>query len=80
MSTLQTLASKLADDTLVAMKITGDERLFVEVGELIGASSQTLEEAYLTEVRIRLAERSARKFLENKVAAAKRAASAPPQA
>ncbi|MDU9003709.1 hypothetical protein [Sedimentitalea todarodis] len=80
MSTLDTLASKLADDTIEAMKITGEERLFVEVGELIGASSQTLEEAYLTEIRIRLADRAARKFLATKVAAAKRTASAPPSA
>jgi hypothetical protein len=55
MSTLEALASKLADDTIIAMKATGDERLFVEVGELIGTSSQTLEEAYLTEIRLRLA-------------------------
>lgn len=76
MNTLERLASKLADDTLVAMNATGNERLFVEVGELIGASSQSLEEAYLTEVRIRLAERKARHFLEQKMAQAKRATSA----
>lgn len=78
MSTLETLASKLADDTIEVMKVTGDERLFVEVGELIGASSQTLEEAYLTEIRIRLADRAARKLLQTKIAAAKRSASVPP--
>lgn len=75
MSTLESLASKLADDTIEAMKITGDERLFVEIGELVGASSQTLEEAYLTAIRVRLAERAARKLLNAKIAAAKRAAS-----
>lgn len=76
MSTLETLASKLAQDTMVAMEITGEDRLFVEVGDLLAASSQSLEEAYLTEVRVRMAERGARKFLEGKVAAAKRAAAA----
>lgn len=75
MSTLESLASKLADDTIEAMKITGDERLFVEIGELVGASSQTLEEAYLTAIRVRLAERAARKLLNAKIAAAKRTAS-----
>ncbi|MEO9780393.1 MAG: hypothetical protein ABJH07_14270 [Sedimentitalea sp.] len=75
MSTLESLASKLADDTIEAMKITGDERLFVEIGELIGASSQTLEEAYLTAIRVRLAEKAARKLLNAKIAAAKRTAS-----
>ncbi len=72
MSTLETLASKLADDTMVAMKLTGNQRLFVEVGDLLAASSQTLEEAYLTEVRVRLAERGARKFLEGKIAEARK--------
>ncbi|MEP3329211.1 hypothetical protein [Sedimentitalea sp.] len=75
MSTLESLASKLADDTIEAMKITGDERLFVEIGELVGASSQTLEEAYLTAIRVRLAEKAARKLLNAKIAAAKRTAS-----
>jgi len=36
---------------------------------VLGASSQTLEEAFLTEVRIRLSERSARKYLDAKIAA-----------
>lgn len=78
MSTLDTLAAKLADDTIVAMNATGDDRLYVAVGELIGTSSQTLEEAFLTEIRMRLADRSARRFLEKKMAEAKRAASSRP--
>ena len=61
--TITTLASKLAEDTMKVMDETGDERFFVEVGELLGASSQTLEEAFLTEIRVRLAERKARKFV-----------------
>lgn len=67
MGTVETLAEKLADDTMEAMKLTGDDRLFVEVGKVLSASSQTLEEAYLTEVRVRLSERSARAFLEGKI-------------
>lgn len=70
MSTLETLASKLAEDTMQAMQVTGDDRLYVQVGDLLAASSQSLEEAYLTEVRVRLAERSARKFIEAKIASA----------
>ncbi|GAA6178714.1 MULTISPECIES: hypothetical protein [unclassified Shimia] len=67
MSTLETLAAKLADDTLKAQKELGDERLFVEVGNILAASSQSLEEAYLTEVRVRMSEEKARAFLVNKV-------------
>ncbi|MDK3072717.1 hypothetical protein QO034_06315 [Sedimentitalea sp. JM2-8] len=70
MSTLDNLASKLAEDTMQAMQVTGDDRLYVQVGDLLAASSQSLEEAYLTEVRVRLAERSARKFLEARIASA----------
>lgn len=70
MSTLDTLAAKLAEDTMQAMALTGEDRLYVQVGELLAASSQSLEEAFLTEVRVRLAEHSARKFIEAKIAAA----------
>ena len=73
MSTLEDLASKLAEDTIVAMKLTGDERLYVQVGDMLATSSQSLEEAYLTEVRVRLAERNARRFIETKIAAARKA-------
>ncbi|MEX0318364.1 MULTISPECIES: hypothetical protein [unclassified Ruegeria] len=66
-NTLDTLAGKLAEDTLKVMEETGQDRLFVEVGEVLAAASQSLEEAYLTEVRVRLAERTARKFLIGKL-------------
>ena len=66
MSTLSRLASELADDTLAAMKETGDDRLYMEVAGVLAASSQTLEEAFLTEMRVRLAERTARQFLQSK--------------
>ncbi|MFY2826657.1 hypothetical protein [Ruegeria sp. MALMAid1280] len=65
--TITTLASKLAEDTMKVMDETGDDRFFVEVGDLLGASSQTLEEAFLTEVRVRLAERKARQFVIKKL-------------
>ncbi|WP_298935428.1 hypothetical protein [uncultured Ruegeria sp.] len=61
--TITRLASKLAEDTLKVMDETGDDRFFMQVSELLGASSQSLEEAFLTEVRVRLAERQARQFV-----------------
>lgn len=69
MSTLENLASKLAEDTLTVMDKTGEDRLYVEVGNMLATSSQSLEEAYLTEIRMRLSERAARKFIEAKLAA-----------
>lgn len=68
---LTRLASKMADDVLEVQKLSGDDRLFMELSEIIGAASQTLEEAFLTEVRIRLAEQGGRKFLDAKMAEAK---------
>ena len=51
-STLQTLASKLAKEPLALQRQTGEDRLYMEVGKVLGQSSQTLEEAFLTEVRV----------------------------
>jgi hypothetical protein len=67
MGTIETLAQKLAIDTIKVQDATGEERLYVEVGQVLGAASQSLEEAFLTEMRVRLAERKARDFLNNKI-------------
>ncbi|MEY8839357.1 hypothetical protein AB9K41_10050 [Cribrihabitans sp. XS_ASV171] len=64
--TIETLAAKLAEDTMKVMDQTGEDRLYVEVGNVLAAASQSLEEAYLTEIRVRLAERTARRFLIGK--------------
>jgi len=61
--TITNLAAQLAEDTMKVMDETGDERFFVEVGDVLGAASQSLEEAFLTEIRVRLAERKARQFV-----------------
>ncbi len=73
MATVDTLAAKLAEDTIKAQKELGNDRLFVEIGEVLAAASQSLEEAFLTEVRIRMAEEKARKLLIDKVKAARAA-------
>ncbi len=79
MGTLEDLASQLAADTLKAMDETGQDRLYMEVAGVLAASSQSLEEAYLTEMRVRMSERTARQFLNSKVTAARKqkAAAAP---
>lgn len=66
-SALTDLAARLAEDTLDIMDRTGDDRLFFEVAKVLGSSSQTIEEAFITEIRARLAERQARDFLKAKV-------------
>lgn len=64
---LEDLAARLADDVISAQDATGHDRLFMEVAQALGAASQTMEEAFLTEVRVRLAERTGRAFLEKRL-------------
>ena len=66
--TLIRLASQLAEDVVAAMEEMDDERFFTEVAQVISASSQSLEEAFLTEVRIRMTEKQARNFLDRRLA------------
>ena len=61
------LANKLADECLAVQRETGEDRLFMEVGDVLGASSQTLEEAFLTAVRTRMANEKARNFLADRL-------------
>jgi len=70
----QKTADELADAALLEEKLSGDEKIADRIGEVLGASSQTLEEAYLTSIRVRRAEKRARKMLSD--AAAKREAAA----
>ncbi|MEL7166550.1 MAG: hypothetical protein AAFY52_11595 [Pseudomonadota bacterium] len=57
------MANKLAEECLAVQREVGDDRLFMKVGEVLGASSQTLEEAFLTAVRTRMANDAGRRFL-----------------
>ncbi|MEM7519814.1 MAG: hypothetical protein AAF307_02150 [Pseudomonadota bacterium] len=63
------LANKLADECIAVQDETGQDRLFMQVGDVLGASSQTLEEAFLTAVRTRLANDQGRRFLAKTLAA-----------
>ncbi len=50
----QSLADDLARDTIAAMEKYGNDRLFVDVAKVLGASSTTLQEAFMTSIRVRL--------------------------
>lgn len=65
--TVINMANKLAEECLAVQKETGEDRLFMEVGGVLGASSQTLEEAFLTAIRTRMAEHQGRAFLAKKL-------------
>ena len=63
------MANKLAEECLAVQSEVGNDRLFMEVGDVLGASSQTLEEAFLTAIRTRMANDSGRRFLAQKIKA-----------
>ena len=63
MQLVETLADALAIEALAAVEKTGDEKLTDRISDVIGASSPTLQEAFLTAVRIRRADRRARELL-----------------
>ena len=63
MQLLEDLADELAREALAAAEVSGDTTIVERIGEVLGASSQTLQEAYLTAVRVRRAERRAREIL-----------------
>ncbi|THH38565.1 hypothetical protein E4Z66_03065 [Aliishimia ponticola] len=64
---VQQMANKLADDCIAAQAEIGDDRMFMELAQVLGAASQTLEEAFLTAVRTRMAEVAGRNFLMKKL-------------
>ena len=57
------MANKLAVECLAVQKEIGEDRLFMKVGDVLGASSQMPEEAFLTAIRTRMAEIQGRDFL-----------------
>jgi hypothetical protein len=68
MSALQLLADKLADDVLAAEAELGDDRFYEKVAQVLMAASPTFQEAYITSIRVRLAERRGREYLERALA------------
>ncbi|EBA03520.1 hypothetical protein RB2150_02654 [Rhodobacteraceae bacterium HTCC2150] len=63
MGVVEDLADALAQDALQAAKDLGDDSILAKIGDVLGASSATTQEAYNTAVRVRLAERRAREYL-----------------
>lgn len=74
MALTEDMADEIAQLALADELRTGDDGIIREVAEILGASSQTLQEAFLTSIRVRRAEKRARDLL------AARAAKATPSA
>lgn len=62
------VANELADLALADQKASGDIGIVDHIGEVLGASSQTLQETYLTAIRVRRAEERARGILAERAA------------
>lgn len=65
MRVVEELADNLAKD---AIELANDDIIY-ETAKVLVATSSTMEEAYITSRRVRLAERRARRFLEEKAQA-----------
>lgn len=63
MGVLEDLADELARDALDLATRNGDAKIVDEVSELVGSTSTTLQECYLTSVRIRRAAARGRDLL-----------------
>ncbi len=55
MGVTEDLADSLARDAIAAAEKLGDEGLIDEVARVVGATSTTTQEAFMTAVRVRLA-------------------------
>ncbi|MFN3937476.1 MAG: hypothetical protein ACK4KW_07835 [Gemmobacter sp.] len=77
MGVTEDLADALARDVIAALDELEDDRFYEKVARVIGASSPTLQEAFMTSIRIRLAERRGRDFLARTLVARREGGDAP---
>ncbi len=71
MSYIDDLGDELAQRCIAAMAETGSEDLVNEIGKLLGATSQSLQESFMTAFRVRRANARAHAMIDAKLAALK---------
>ena len=69
MRVVEELADNLAKDAIELANKLGNDDVIYETVKVLVATSSTMEEAYMTSIRVRLAERRARRFLEEQAQA-----------
>lgn len=69
MRVVEDLADNLAKDAIELANNLGNDDIIYETAKVLVATSSNMEEAYMTSIRVRLAERRARRFLEEKAQA-----------
>jgi hypothetical protein len=77
MSIVEEMGDALARDVIAALDEIGDDRFYDKVGKVLGDASPTLQEAFMTAIRVRLADIRARKFLEQTLKAKREGGKAP---
>jgi hypothetical protein len=77
MSVVDDLGDELAVETLKAMEELGNDRFYHDVSKVVGASSPTLQEAFLTSMRIRMAQLRGKTFIEATLKARREGGKAP---
>lgn len=68
MALLDDMADELAQLALADEARSKDETIVAQVAEILGSSSQTLQEGFLTAVRVRRAEERAKAVLAERLA------------
>jgi hypothetical protein len=64
MSVLEDMGDALARDVLAAMEELGDDRFYDKVSKILLDASPTMQEAFLTAFRVRVAEKRGRAFID----------------
>ncbi len=77
MSVLEDLGDALARDVIAAMEELGDERFYDKISKVLLDASPTMQEAFLTAYRVRIAEKRGRAFIEAALKAKREGASGP---
>jgi hypothetical protein len=77
MPLVEDLAAKLAQDVCESLDILGDDRFYDKVSKVLIEVSPTMQEAFNTAIRVILAERKGRAFLEKTIEAKKSGKTAP---
>ena len=76
MGVTEDLADDLAMQVIKYVDASGDDKVVTEIVTLLGATSQTAEEAFLTSMRVRRANMKARELLADRITAFKASQSA----
>ncbi|MGQ0610444.1 MAG: hypothetical protein ACT4N9_04985 [Paracoccaceae bacterium] len=69
MSLADDLAARLARDVVDALDVLGDDRFYDKVSKVLLETSPTMQDAFNTAIKVILAERKGREFLQRSLAA-----------